>query len=188
MSQIPNATIGIDIGKNSFHAVGLDQRGANRAAAEVVAWPGGTACADMIFGKDRWAAAFREAAQRLQRVIRVMGRGCRCPLLLQQRLCRCIEEELLRDKTKRRIRDRFDSRFGNKIAQNNVGRNAGMRRIVFLNCLVLSKRYALTEIPSTIVFKIETVRDFSFGLEPTAPTRNRSGVQLRTIHLRVLAV
>ena len=28
MSQILNATIGIDIGKNSFHVVGLDQRGA----------------------------------------------------------------------------------------------------------------------------------------------------------------
>ena len=28
MSQILNATIGIDIGKNSFHVVGLDRRGA----------------------------------------------------------------------------------------------------------------------------------------------------------------
>jgi hypothetical protein len=31
---------GIDIGKNSFHVVGFDGRGRNRAAAEVVAWSG----------------------------------------------------------------------------------------------------------------------------------------------------
>jgi transposase len=40
MSQNLNsavAVIGIDIGKNSFHAVGLDDRGAS-AASEVVAW------------------------------------------------------------------------------------------------------------------------------------------------------
>ena len=34
------AVIGIDIGKNSFHIVGHDERGAIRAAAEVVTWPG----------------------------------------------------------------------------------------------------------------------------------------------------
>jgi hypothetical protein len=78
----------------------------------------------------------------------------------------------------RRIRERFDSRFGNKIVQNNEGTNAGMRLIVFLDCLAFSKRYAPAEIPSTIVFKIETVRGFSFGLEPTAPRGNRSGVSI----------
>ena len=43
MSQNLNsavAVIGIDIGKNSFHVVGLDNRGAIVAASEVVAWPG----------------------------------------------------------------------------------------------------------------------------------------------------
>ena len=42
MSQTLNtsiAVVGIDIGKNSFHLVGQDQRGAI-TAAEVVAWPG----------------------------------------------------------------------------------------------------------------------------------------------------
>jgi hypothetical protein len=42
MSERLNATIaviGIDIGKNSFHVVGHDER-RNRAAPEVVAWPG----------------------------------------------------------------------------------------------------------------------------------------------------
>ena len=33
------AVIGIDIGKNSFHVVGHDRRGAI-VLAEVVAWPG----------------------------------------------------------------------------------------------------------------------------------------------------
>jgi transposase len=33
------AVIGIDIGKNSFHIVGQDRRGAPSAAPEVVAWP-----------------------------------------------------------------------------------------------------------------------------------------------------
>ena len=48
MSQNSNtaiAIVGIDIGKNSFHVVGVDQRGAIMPAAEVVAWPsGGTIC------------------------------------------------------------------------------------------------------------------------------------------------
>jgi transposase len=42
MSNKPNstvATMGIDIGKNSFHVVGLDQRGAI-VLAEVVTRPG----------------------------------------------------------------------------------------------------------------------------------------------------
>jgi transposase len=46
MSQTPNtaiAVIGIDIGKNSFHVVGHDARGAIVAAAKVVAWPSGSA-------------------------------------------------------------------------------------------------------------------------------------------------
>ena len=34
------AVIGIDIGKNSFHIVGLDQRGAIVLRQKVVAWPG----------------------------------------------------------------------------------------------------------------------------------------------------
>ena len=38
-AQSAIAVIGIDIGKNSFHVVGLDGRGAI-VAAEVVAWPG----------------------------------------------------------------------------------------------------------------------------------------------------
>src|SRR5215203_3833257 len=44
MSQTLNAAvavIGIDIGKNSFHIVGHDERGAICAAPEVVARPGG---------------------------------------------------------------------------------------------------------------------------------------------------
>ena len=43
MSQKLNAAIaviGIDIGKNSFHIVGLDRRGCDGAASEVVAWSG----------------------------------------------------------------------------------------------------------------------------------------------------
>ena len=36
------AAIGIDIGKNSFHVVGLDGSGGSRASAEVVAWAGGS--------------------------------------------------------------------------------------------------------------------------------------------------
>jgi hypothetical protein len=43
MSQKHNpalAVIGVDIGKNSLHTVGLDQRG-HRTAAEVVTRPGG---------------------------------------------------------------------------------------------------------------------------------------------------
>jgi hypothetical protein len=50
MSQKLNseiAMIGIDIGKNAFHLVGLDKRGANRAAAEV-ARPGGSAAGCLI--------------------------------------------------------------------------------------------------------------------------------------------
>jgi len=39
-SQSAIAVIGIDIGKNSFHVVGLDGRGAIVPAAEVVAWSG----------------------------------------------------------------------------------------------------------------------------------------------------
>ena len=46
MSQILNtaiAVVGIDIGKNSFHVVGHDRARCDRAAAAVVAWPGGSA-------------------------------------------------------------------------------------------------------------------------------------------------
>jgi transposase len=39
------AVIGIDIGKNSFHVVGLDRRGAIVLRQKGVAWPSwGTAC------------------------------------------------------------------------------------------------------------------------------------------------
>ena len=37
------AAIGIDIGKNSFHVVGQDARGAIVLPAKVVAWPSGGA-------------------------------------------------------------------------------------------------------------------------------------------------
>jgi len=38
----PITAIGIDIGKNSFHVVGHDKRGAIVLATEVVARPGGS--------------------------------------------------------------------------------------------------------------------------------------------------
>ena len=38
-SNLPVATMGIDIGKNAIHVVGLDRRGAIAPAAEVVSWP-----------------------------------------------------------------------------------------------------------------------------------------------------
>jgi len=46
MCQTPNtaiAVIGIDIGKNSFHVVGHDARGAIVLRQKVVAWPSGSA-------------------------------------------------------------------------------------------------------------------------------------------------
>src|SRR3984957_17554946 len=46
-AQTAVAVIGIDIGKNSFHVVGLDSRG-NRAASEVVAWPGRSAAGEYV--------------------------------------------------------------------------------------------------------------------------------------------
>jgi hypothetical protein len=55
MSNKSNSTVttmGIDIGKNSFHVVGLDQRGAIRAAAEVVTRPG--AALPDWHGSPRW--------------------------------------------------------------------------------------------------------------------------------------
>jgi transposase len=51
MSQKLNsaiAVIGIDIGKNSFHLAGLDERG-----AEVVTWPGGSALGQHAAVPDR---------------------------------------------------------------------------------------------------------------------------------------
>ena len=57
------AVVGIDIGKNSFHVVGLDQRG----AAEVVAWPGGStickhAAVPNRHGSLRWRASSQSPA------------------------------------------------------------------------------------------------------------------------------
>ena len=60
MSQTHNtamAVIGIDIGKNSFHVVGQDARGAIVLRQKVVAWPSGSAAR-------QYTAAIAEAVQR----------------------------------------------------------------------------------------------------------------------------
>ena len=70
MSQTLNnaiAIVGIDIGKNSFHIVGLDQRGAIDAAAEVVAWSSGSAVCQYAavsnrHGSLRWRASSQSPA------------------------------------------------------------------------------------------------------------------------------
>jgi hypothetical protein len=52
MSEKLNTTVGvmgIDIGKNSFHIVGLDQRDAICVATKVVAWPGGSAARRILW-------------------------------------------------------------------------------------------------------------------------------------------
>jgi len=56
MSQKLNsaiAVIGIDIGKNSFHVVGQNKRGADRAAAEMVAGPSRSAACQHATLPDR---------------------------------------------------------------------------------------------------------------------------------------
>ena len=56
MSQTPNtaiAVIGIDIGKNSFHVVGHDARGAIVLRQKVVAWPSGSAARQCTALPDR---------------------------------------------------------------------------------------------------------------------------------------
>jgi hypothetical protein len=56
MSQTPNtaiAVIGIDIGKNSFHVVGYDARGAIVLRQKWVAWPSGSATCQPATVPDR---------------------------------------------------------------------------------------------------------------------------------------
>jgi hypothetical protein len=55
------AFVGIDIGKNSFHVVGLDGRGAI-AAAEVVARPGGSSVREYATMSDRHGSLRRRSS------------------------------------------------------------------------------------------------------------------------------
>ena len=62
MSQTPNtaiAVIGIDIGKNSFHVVGHNARG---AIAKVVAWPSGSAARQYTGLPDRHGSLRRRTS------------------------------------------------------------------------------------------------------------------------------
>ena len=69
MSQKLNsaiAVIGIDIGKNSFHVVGHDRARCDRAASEVVAWPGGSAARQHAAVPDRHGGLRRGASSQPQ--------------------------------------------------------------------------------------------------------------------------
>jgi len=59
------AVVGIDIGKNSFHVVGQD-KWRNRAAAEVVARPGGGAVREPVALPDRHGGLRRSASSQSQ--------------------------------------------------------------------------------------------------------------------------
>ena len=64
MSQTPNtamAVIGIDIGKNSFHVVGQDARGAI-VLRQVVAWPSGSAARQYTALPDRHGSLRRRTS------------------------------------------------------------------------------------------------------------------------------
>ena len=78
MSQTLNAAIaviGIDIGKNSFHIVGHDHARCHRAAAEVVARPGGNAARQPTAVPDRMEACV--GAHHLSRKLRRLGHDAR---------------------------------------------------------------------------------------------------------------
>src|SRR5713101_5442707 len=78
MSQKLNtaiAVIGIDIGKNSFHVVGLDDRSGNRAAAEMVTGPGGNTARQHAALPDRDGGLRRGTSSQSQ----AQGSWSRCP-------------------------------------------------------------------------------------------------------------
>jgi hypothetical protein len=56
------AVIGIDIGKNSFHIIGQNQRGAIVASAEMDAWPGGGPTRQSAAMSDRHGGLCRRAS------------------------------------------------------------------------------------------------------------------------------
>ena len=58
-AQTAIAVVGIDIGKNSFHIVGL---GRHCAASEVVAWPGGSTLCQHAAVPDRHGGLRRRAS------------------------------------------------------------------------------------------------------------------------------
>jgi hypothetical protein len=65
MSQIPNsaiAVIGIDIGKNSFHVVGHDPRGAIVLRQKWVTWPSGSAARQYTALPDRHGSLRRRTS------------------------------------------------------------------------------------------------------------------------------
>ena len=69
------AVVGIDIGKNSFHVVGLDRARCDCAAAEVVAWPGGSTLCQHATVPDRHGGLRRRASSQPQ----AQGAWSRCP-------------------------------------------------------------------------------------------------------------
>ena len=73
-AQSAIAVIGIDIGKNSFHVVGLDESWRNRAASEVVAWPGGSTLCQYAAVPDRHGGLRRCASSQSQ----AQGAWARC--------------------------------------------------------------------------------------------------------------
>ena len=64
-AQSAIAVIGIDIGKNSFHVVGLESW-RNRAAAEVVAWSGRNTLCQYVPVPDRHGGLRRCASSQSQ--------------------------------------------------------------------------------------------------------------------------
>ena len=77
MSQTSNsatAVIGIDIGKNSFHVVGRDARGAIVLRQKVVAWPSGGAARQCTALPDRHGSLRRRTSPEPQ--TRIAGSRC----------------------------------------------------------------------------------------------------------------
>ena len=72
------AVIGIDIGKNSFHVVGHDARGAINAAAKVVAWPSGSAARQ--YTPDRHGSLRRRSSPEPKTRIAFVVSSCRFDL------------------------------------------------------------------------------------------------------------
>ena len=76
MSQKLNsaiAVIGIDIGKNSFHVVGQNKRGADRAAAEMVAGPGRSAACQRAALPNRHGGLRRRSVASCRRLVTTLG-------------------------------------------------------------------------------------------------------------------
>src|SRR5713101_8965102 len=80
MSQKLNtaiAVIGIDIGKNSFHVVGLDDRSGNRAAAEMVTGPGGNTARQHAALPDRDGGLRRGTSSHISRKLKGLSHDAR---------------------------------------------------------------------------------------------------------------